>query len=447
MIHGLVHASVLLLPAVFGDLQREFGVSLLQVLAVANLMYLLFGLAAIPAGYLADRVGSQRMMTLAAAGCGLSLAMVALAPNFSIFTSGLVLLGLSAGVYHPCGLSLLSRGVAQGERGRAIGIHGVGGTLGEAVAPAWAALFAAHLGWRWGFAATGALSIFGTVLVATLPETVRRHFHGHSHGHGHSHSDGHTHDHELTRHGMVKGAALLRSDVLVARPISMSARLREVAATLRTFWQSRPLRWLLLSMVAGGFVYRGVLTFLPLHLADATAAEAGNAARGTAPSMGSTAGLFASYLTSAVLIAGVIAQRFGGELADRLPRERLFLAEVALFVPVLGLLGTTSGGFGLVVLALAFGFLWYLAQPLANAMTAAYVDTQDHGLLFGIQFAMTFGIGSFATTIGGLLYQRGGTPLAFLGFGAVAIAQLLGALALVASVRPRSIAAQTANPS
>lgn len=60
---------------------------------------------------------------------------------------------------------------------------------------------------------------------------------------------------------------------------------------------------------------------------------------------------------------------------------------------------------------------------------------------------MTFGIGSFATTIGGLLYQRGGTPLAFLGFGAVAIAQLLGALALVASVRPRSIAAQTANPS
>jgi MFS family permease len=382
VIHGLVHAAVLLLPALLGDLQREFRVPLLDILAVSNAMYFCFGMAAIPAGYLADRVGSRRMLTLAATGCGASLLLVALAPGFGLFALGLVLLGLSAGVYHPSGLSLLSRGVASGERGRAIGIHGVGGTFGEAVAPAWAAAFAAYGGWRWGFVAAAALAFACAGLSLTLPAAERA-----------------------------------ASGAREAPPRTFAESMQRFGHALRGFWASRPLRCLLLSMIAGGLVYRGVLTFLPLHLED----SAGSAQA-------------ASYLTSAVLVAGMIAQRFGGELADRLPRERLFLAEVALFVPVLLLLGVTSG-VGLIALALAFGFLWYLAQPLANALTAAYAATEDHGLLYGIQFASTFGIGSFATSLGGFLFDRGGTGLSFLGFGTIAVIQLLAALLLVRAAR------------
>jgi hypothetical protein len=40
IIHGLVHASVLMLPPLLGDLQRAYRVSLLEILAVANAMYL-----------------------------------------------------------------------------------------------------------------------------------------------------------------------------------------------------------------------------------------------------------------------------------------------------------------------------------------------------------------------------------------------------------------------
>jgi MFS family permease len=385
-IHGLVHASVLLLPALVRDLQRAFGVSLLQVLAIANVMYLVFGLAAVPAGYLSDRVGSRRMLILAAGGCAVALGLVSLAPSFPVFAAGLVLLGLSAGVYHPSGLSLLSRGVASGERGRAIGIHGVGGTFGEAIAPAWAALFAASFGWRFGFGAAGVLAVACVALALSLPADAS--LPAHDHGHA----------------------------PRAAFPATFAQTVRAFCLTLRGFWERRPLRWLLLSMIAGGLVYRGVLTFLPLHLADTTG--------------GALAG---SSMTSGVLLAGMVAQRFGGELADRLPRERLFLAEIALYVPVLVLLGTTSG-IGLVALALTFGFLWYLAQPLGSALTAAYADTHDHGLLYGIQFAATFGVGSFATTIGGFLYDRGGTSLSFLGFGAVALLQLIPAVALVLAV-------------
>src|SRR5690242_5149415 len=112
IIHGLVHASVLLLPSLLGDLQRAFHVSLLDVLAAANAMYLAFGLAALPAGYLADRVGSRTMLLVAAGGCAVALVLVAVAPSFGALAAGLVLLGLCAGIYHPSGLSLLSRRVS-----------------------------------------------------------------------------------------------------------------------------------------------------------------------------------------------------------------------------------------------------------------------------------------------------------------------------------------------
>lgn len=379
VIHGLVHASVLLLPTLLADVQREFQVSLLEILAVANVMYLVFGLAAVPAGYCADRVGSRTMLIVAAAGCALSLLVIANAPSFAFLSTGLVLLGLFAGIYHPSGLSLLSRGVASGERGRAMGIHGVGGSFGEALAPAWAALFAVSFGWRYGFLAAAVLAGACALLALSLPGVT---------------PDPAAHRHPTPR-----------------------ANLHALGRSLAALWKSRPLRWLLVSTVASGFVYRGVLTFLPLHLSQ----SAGSA-------------FAASYLVSLVLVAGIVAQRFGGELADRLPRERLFLAEVALFVPVLVLLGFTSG-VGLIALALCFGFLWYLAQPLASALAAAHSDTDDHGLLYGIQFASTFGVGSFATTAGALLVARGGTAMAFVGFGLVAILQLVAALGLVLSAR------------
>ncbi len=378
--HGLVHAAILLLPPLLTSLQHEFQVSLLAVVGVANLMQLAFGLAAVPAGRLADQFGSRTMLLMAAGGCTVSLVAIALAPSFWVLAVALISLGVSAGIYHPSGLSLLSRGVASQEQGRAIGIHGVGGNLGAALAPAWSALFAAQWGWRMGFAAAAVLSFFCWALTMTLPD--------------------------------VKPAPAVHRHP--------QASVAQLASALRTLWQSRPLRWLMICTTAGGFVYQGVLTFLPLHLAD------------------SAGGVFnASLLMSLVLVAGIVAQRFGGELADRLPRERLFLAETALFAPVMLLLGLSSG-VGLIVLALSAGFLWFMAQPLSAALAAAYANSRDHGLVFGLQFAAAFGIGSFASTIGGLLVAKGGTSLAFLGFGVVAVLQL-GAAGMLAFTTRRKL--------
>jgi MFS family permease len=392
VIHGLVHASVLLLPPLLGDLQRAFRVSLLQLMAVANAMYLVYGLSAIPAGFLADRFGSRRMLVVAAAGCGLSLVSIAAAPSFLVLAVGLVALGLSAGIYHPSGLSLLSRGVSSGERGRAIGIHGAGGNLGEAIAPTWAASFAVAIDWRAGFAVGALLSFACAILATTLPAGAAEPEHDHHLLHPHPHPHPHAHPHPAP---------------------SLRGTLAALGKTLAGFARNRPLRWLLLSLVASGFAYRGFLTFLPLHLS-----EAGGGAPG------------GSYIMSAVLLAGIIAQRYGGELADRRARERLYLVLAAIGLPILLLLAVSTGPLAIAA-ALGFGCTWAMAQPVASALTATYARATDHGLLYGIQFAATFGVGSFATYVGGFLLTEGGTRLAFLGLAGATVLAIAAVFVLL----------------
>src|SRR5437899_3183730 len=113
-----------------------------------------------------------------------------------------------------------------------------------------------------------------------------------------------------------------------------------------------------------------------------------------------------------------------------MPRERLFVVELTVFAPLLLLLGLGSGASG-VVMAIGFGFLWSLLQPLSAALAATHAEARDHGLLYGVQLALSFGVGSFATTLGAALTTWGGTRLAFLGFGVVGLAQLAAAVGLL----------------
>ena len=135
----------------------------------------------------------------------------------------------------------------------------------------------------------------------------------------------------------------------------MQATLRALGRTLRSFAGNRPLLLLLFSLVAAGFVYRGFLTFLSMHLADV-----------------GEMGPRASYLMSVVLVAGIVAQRFGGELVDRRSGERLYLLETIPWAPALVLLALSPGPAAAVAGALVFGFCWALTQPVANALTAEY---------------------------------------------------------------------------
>jgi hypothetical protein len=59
-----------------------------------------------------------------------------------------------------------------------------------------------------------------------------------------------------------------------------------------------------------------------------------------------------------------------------------------------------------------------------------------------VQLTLSFGVGSFAASFGAALAARGGTRLAFLGFGAFALLELAAAIGLVRATRASAAGAR-----
>jgi len=60
--HFLVHAMIMILPAVLVLLETEFSVSLISLGKLVTIQILFLGLGGFPAGILADRFGSRAVL-------------------------------------------------------------------------------------------------------------------------------------------------------------------------------------------------------------------------------------------------------------------------------------------------------------------------------------------------------------------------------------------------
>ncbi len=146
-LHGLSHGNILAIP-VFLALawSKEFTSDPATLGLLAATAYACFGLSSVPFGYLADRRTPRPLLVLCASGIAASLLAIAASPSLPFLALSLAALGLFSGIYHPTGLSLISRQVH--EPGRGFGWHGMGGSLGVALGPAAVGALLA-LGWPW----------------------------------------------------------------------------------------------------------------------------------------------------------------------------------------------------------------------------------------------------------------------------------------------------------
>src|SRR5256886_7063648 len=133
--HGTGHANILSIPLFLLAWHVEFGADNLTLGFLAASAYSLYGIGAVPFGFLADRRAPDRLLLLCASGIAGSMAAVAASPSVPILAVSLGALGLFSGAYHPTGLSVISRTVT--EQGRGMGGHGMGGSLGIAAGPAY----------------------------------------------------------------------------------------------------------------------------------------------------------------------------------------------------------------------------------------------------------------------------------------------------------------------
>ena len=154
--HSFSHMFTLLYATAVLYLPRIFGIPYGELLALSSLGLILFGVAALPAGWLADRWSQIGMMVIFFAGIGAGAIVVGLAEGPQALFVGLTLIGLFASIYHPVGIAWVVAWAKQ--QGMTLGINGVFGNVGSAIAPVFVGLMIDYVSWRAAFIVPGALS-------------------------------------------------------------------------------------------------------------------------------------------------------------------------------------------------------------------------------------------------------------------------------------------------
>ncbi|MDH3688004.1 MAG: MFS transporter [Gammaproteobacteria bacterium] len=105
-------------------------------------------LAYIPAGMLSDRVSNRgRLLLMTFWWVALGYFAASFAPNFWILAAMLAVAGLGDAAWHPIATGVLVQQLP-GRRGQALGIHAMGGTLAEVLAPVVVGFLLGFLEWR-----------------------------------------------------------------------------------------------------------------------------------------------------------------------------------------------------------------------------------------------------------------------------------------------------------
>ena len=173
--HFSTHFFELMFPTLAVTLAAQTGLPLAEVLRWSFLGYLFFGLGALPAGLLADRIGSRLLLISALFGLGVAALAASEAQNGRALSLCLAAMGACASVFHPVGMSLITHTIEA--RGRALGVNGMFGNAAIALTPIVTAALCVRLGWQPTYRAVGYVMCAVAVICAFLPIDERRRAH------------------------------------------------------------------------------------------------------------------------------------------------------------------------------------------------------------------------------------------------------------------------------
>jgi MFS family permease len=168
--HGIDHMFLLIFATAVASIAVEFGyANWTDLMPYSVGAFALFGLGALPAGRLGDVWGRRIMMIIFFVGMGAAALLVSVTQDAWQLAAALTLLGAFAAIYHPVGIPMLVQNVPN--PGAVIGLNGLAGNLGIAVAALLTGFLVKWIGWRAAFAVPGMISIACGILFAiTCPK-------------------------------------------------------------------------------------------------------------------------------------------------------------------------------------------------------------------------------------------------------------------------------------
>ena len=168
--HMVSHFFQLALAPLFLMMKDDLGVSFAELGLIMTMTYVVSASMQTPAGFLVDRFGARKVLMGGLLIQSLGIALIGLAPNYAMIVLAAMVSGLGNSVFHPADYAILNARVSTPRLGFAFSIHGVGGSVGWAIAPFYVLGLASVWGWRGALIGAGLLGFAVTLLLLAQPD-------------------------------------------------------------------------------------------------------------------------------------------------------------------------------------------------------------------------------------------------------------------------------------
>ena len=355
--HGLTHwypsTFYLLLPII----GKELGLTYSQIGLIMTCQYIAGAVANVPGGILVDTVGRKGvLMAVSLFWVGFPYLLMGFTQGYLMLLCCVALVGFGNSLWHPTAIPTLARRYPE-RKGLVLSLHGMGGNVGDALAPLAVGALLAVLTWREVVILNVIPGLVMSLLILVFLGTLRLG--------------------PKTKPGIDEGKG---------------QTLRDYFRGVPALFRNRSLVLLTTSSAFRSMTQNGLLTFLPLYLAYEM---------GFSP-FWVGAGLFA------LQAAGFAATPLAGHLSDRMGRRSIMMTSMFMTGVVLAFMTFAGKSHAFIAFVAVLGFFLYAIRPVLQAWLLESTPRNMGGTSIGILFGAQSLGASVAPLLAGMIADRYG---------------------------------------
>lgn len=340
------HITGAMLKPLMPMIRTDLGLNYTQAGIVFSAFSITRGISQLPGGWLADRFGTQLLVTISVVGVAVGGLFVGLfSQSYLVLVILLIVAAMLGGGYHPAATAAISTTVPPEYRGRAFGFHMIGGSSAFWIIPLIATPIAITWGWRSSYIILAIPAfIIGILLYIFIGKRIQT---------------------QSTE--------------------QKNSNSKTSVTKVRVNWR-KLLPFLVISITTGTMI-QSVAAYFSLYAVDQ---------------------LGIAVTTAALLMAvrpavGLFAGPFGGYLSDRIGSVPVIIVVSFLAIPLIYLIGVVPNMLAFIAVMIVSGIFSYTRGAASEAYIVGYTPEYRRSTILGIYFFANAEISGLLTPVIGIL--------------------------------------------